>query len=53
MQKKVVHDYHESHAKSEQQRYLSKYNEKTRDKHFQVGDQVIVLIPDSTNKLIS
>ena len=50
---KVVHDYAESHAKSEQQRYVSQYNKRARDKNFEIGDQVIVLIPDSTNKLMS
>jgi len=37
----------------EQQRYTDQYNKRAVDKHFQIGQQVIVLIPDSTNKFLS
>ena len=37
----------------EQQRYTDQYNKRAVDKHFQIGQQAIVLIPDSTNKFLS
>jgi len=43
-------DFAESHAAVEQQRYVNQYNRKVRQKKFQQGQQIIVLIPDSTNK---
>ena len=49
---KEIHDSAESHATVEQQRYVNQYNRKARHKEFQLGQQVIVLIPDSTNKLL-
>ena len=49
---KSIHDYAASHAAVEQQRYVDQYNKRATDKHFQVGQQVIVLLPDSTNKLM-
>ena len=48
-----IHDYADDHADVEQQRYTDQYNKRAVDKHFQVGQQVIVLIPDSTNKFLS
>ena len=38
---------------NEEQRYVDHYNKRAVDKHFTVGQQVIVLIPDSTKKMIS
>ena len=49
---KDIHDFAESHAAVEQQRYVNQYNKKARQKEFQLRQQVIVLIPDSTNKLL-
>ena len=34
-------------------KYVDHYNKRAKEKHFDVGQQVIVLIPDSTNKWIS
>ena len=50
---KEIHDLAEQHTKQEQQRYVDHYNKTAVDKHFTVGQQVIVLIPDSTKKMIS
>ncbi len=36
-----------------QRAYTEQYNVRSRDKSFEVGDQVLVLLPDSTNKLRS
>ena len=47
-----IHDFADEHATVEQQRYTNQYNKRAVDKHFQVRKQVIVLIPDSTNKFI-
>jgi len=48
-----IHDYADDHADVEQQRYTDQYNKRAVDKHFQIGQQIIVLIPDSTNKFLS
>jgi len=48
-----IHDYADDHADVEQQRYTDQYNTRAVDKHFQICQQVIVLIPDSTNKFLS
>jgi len=48
-----IHDYADDHADVEQQRYIDQYNKRSVDKHFQIGQLVIVLIPDSTNKFLS
>ena len=37
-----IHDYADDHADVEQQRYTDPYNKRAVDKHFQVGQQVIV-----------
>ena len=42
-------DYAEEHSKIEQQRYVSHYNLRSRDKHFDINDPVLILLPDSTN----
>ena len=46
-------DYADEHATIAQERYVEHYNKKAKDKSFDVGDRVIVLHPDSTNKLYS
>jgi len=48
-----IHDNADDHADVEQQRYTDQYNKRAVDKHFQIGQQVTVLIPDSTNKFLS
>ena len=37
-----------SHTTQAQQRYARYYNLRSKDKHFSVGEQVIILMPDST-----
>jgi len=46
-------DYADSHAMREQNRYVAHHNLRSRDKSFSVGEQVLILKPDSTNKLFS
>jgi hypothetical protein len=41
-------DYADEHSKIEQHRYVSHYNSRCRDKHFDVNDSVLILLPDST-----
>ena len=36
-----------------QKQYINKYNEKTTEKDFQVGEEVLILMPSSTNSLLS
>jgi hypothetical protein len=45
--------YANEHASVAQQRYTTQYNLRAQDKRFDEGDSVIVLTPDSTNKLYS
>jgi transposase InsO family protein len=45
--------YADEHAKIAQQRYANQYNLRARDKRFDEGESVIILTPDSTNKLYS
>jgi len=44
----IAHSYSIDHGKREQQRYVSRYNSRTREKSFSSGDQVLILIPNST-----
>ena len=44
----VASAYATEHGKREQQRYVSRYNLRSREKQFDVGDQVLILIPDTT-----
>ena len=44
-------DYADEHAVREQDRYVHRYNLRSRDKSFQVGERVIYLMPSSTHKL--
>jgi transposase InsO family protein len=39
----------DSHTKLAQKRYAHYHNLRSRDKHFTVGEQVIILMPDSTS----
>jgi len=44
----VAQNYATSHTQRAQQRYVSRYNLRAREKSFTVGEKVLVLIPDST-----
>ena len=44
----IAQHYAESHTQRMQQRYADRYNKRSRDKHFCVGDEVLILKPDST-----
>ena len=50
---KINHDLADSHCAKAQKQYVTHYNLRSRDKSFEPGNQVLVLFPDSTNKLIS
>jgi hypothetical protein len=50
-QLKRVHKYAGEHASVAQERYAKAYNKHARPKSFEVDEEVIVLYPDSTNKL--
>ena len=45
---KVAQSYAESHTAKVQSRYATRYNLRSKDKHFDVGEQVLVLSPNST-----
>jgi len=45
----IAKSYAASHAELEQNRYAAQYNFRSRDKHFDVGERVLVLMPDSTS----
>jgi len=45
----VAKTYATSHTEREQNRYASHYNLRSRDKHFDIGEQVLILMPDSTS----
>jgi len=42
-------DYATTHTEKAQQRYISRYNMRAREKSFEIGQKVLVLIPDSTS----
>lgn len=44
----IANMYAESHTKRAQQRYTQRYNLRSRDKHFNINDLVLILQPDST-----
>jgi len=48
----IVSSYATEHSKHEQQRYVSRYNLRARQKSFDVGEQVLILIPDSTSSKV-
>ena len=48
----IAHTYVNSHTQRAQQRYVSRYNLRARDKFFAVGDSVLVLSPDSTSSKV-
>lgn len=45
----IAQTYATSHTEREQNRYVSHYNLRSKDKHFDVGEQVLILSPDSTS----
>ena len=50
----VAQNYAKSHCDRAQARYAAHYNLRSKDKHFTVGEQVLILSPDSTaNKVYS
>ena len=44
----VAKTYASSHSQREQQKYATRYNLRSKDKHFEVGEKVLILMPDST-----
>ena len=49
----IAGDFATKLAKAEQASYAEYYNRRTKDKHFNVGEKVLVLAPDSSNKIYS
>jgi len=50
---KISHDLADAYCDKAQKQYVTHYNLRSRDKSFEPGNQVLVLFPDSTNKLVS
>ena len=49
----IAADFATQHAKAEQASYAEYYNRRTKDMHFNVVEKVLVLAPDSFNKIYS
>ena len=49
----IAADFASKLAKAEQASYAVYYNRRTKDKHFNVEEKVLVLAPDSSNKIYS
>jgi hypothetical protein len=49
----IAAKYGTEHANAAQARYAAAYNKRARDKCFDVGDRVLFLLPDSSNKIYS
>ena len=45
----IAKTYATSHSERKQNRYASHYNLRSKDKHFDIGEQVLILMPDSTS----
>ena len=45
----VAKTYATSHTEREQKRYVSHYNLRSQDKHFECGERVLILTPDSSS----
>src|SRR5438876_10094548 len=43
----------DDNSQTAQDRYVANYNKVAKHKEFDIGDQVLVLLPSSTNKLVS
>jgi len=48
----LVHGYANLHAERAQQRYISRYNLRAREKSFTPGQHVLVLAPDTTKSKV-
>jgi len=46
---KNIHEYVDEHACAQQQKYVAYYDSRVCEKNLKVGDEVIVLLPDSSN----
>jgi len=46
---KVAREYALSHSEESRKKYVDHYNLQSKDKHFQVGDQVLILMPNSAS----
>jgi len=44
----VAKTYATSHSQREQKKYATHYNLRSKDKHFEVGETVLIMMPDST-----
>ena len=50
----IARDYAATHSEREQERYQKYHNLRSGDKHFDIGEQVLILQPDTTaSKLFS
>ena len=49
----LCHEVAKDHAKDLEVSYRHQYNKCAKEKSFQVGDQVLVLMPDNSHKLLS
>jgi len=45
----MVQSYAKEHAERAQGKYVARYNLRAREKSFEIGDEVIILTPDSTS----
>ena len=45
----IAQEYATTHAEKAQQRYVSRYNLRAREKSFNIGQKVLILMPDSTS----
>jgi hypothetical protein len=50
---KMAAELAEKHCMKAQESYVKNYNKCTKEKEFAVGDLVLILIPDSSNKILS
>ena len=48
----IALNYASSHAEPAQQRYAERHNQRSREKKFAVGDEVLILKPDSTTSRV-
>jgi len=44
----IAKTYATSHSQMEQERYATHYNLRSKEKHFEVGEKVLIVMPDST-----
>ena len=48
----IAKTYATSHAEREQNRYVTHYNLRSRDKHFECGEEVLILMPDISSSCL-